>query len=623
MLPKWFAQPLWLLLLAGCVYPVREQADLAVCELAAHDIDAQTPAPLPDQKGPDAAAPSSTSAEEQETGPMLDAQPGGQRPPAERARTLLERLKLPPDIPGANAPPILLPRFPGINEPNREQLLNEREQAINRLFPPLPVLGPDPKPEPGPEGRPLTLGDLQRLALANSPLLRQAASDVEAAKGAAIQAGAYPNPNMGYQFDTAGTGGTAGYQGAFLEQTIKTGNKLKLAQAAATMDLLNSQLALRRAQTDLMAQVRGGYFAVLVAAENVKVSDALARFTDESYRIQVEQVRASPAAPYEPMQLRVLSYQARGAVVLARNRYVSAWKQLAATLGLPGLPLTELTGQVDMPIPRYQHDKVLARVLSGHTDVRTAQNTIQKQRYNLRLAQVTPVSDVTTHLAIEKDYTVPPFSIVSSLQMGVALPLWDRNKGNIIQAQGNLLRAIEEPHRVRTDLTTRVADAFERYENNRILLEYYRNNILPDQVRAYQGVRLRHNLDPSSVAFGDVVTAQQTLALTVTTYVTALGAQWQAVVDVASLLQTDELFGAEGTAGTEAVAAVADLEHLMALPCCHPCNSLPDPALKGADGRWPAAIAGLEEIPATPRPGSPSKSPGSDYEVLPLPPTKH
>ena len=173
-----------------------------------------------------------------------------------------------------------------------------------------------------------------------------------------------------------------------------------------------------------------------------------------------------------------------------------------------------------------------------------------------------------------------------------------------------------------------MADAFERYENNRILLAYYQANILPDQVRAYHGVRLRHNLDPSSVVFGDVVTAQQTLAATVTTYITTLGAEWQAVADLASLLQTDELFETgETVQGTESVAPVADLEHLLTLPCCHPCNPLPDPALKGADGRWPAAIAGLEEIPATPAASTPSKSPssggqspgGEDYEVVPLP----
>ena len=247
MLPKWLARPLWLLLLAGCCYPVREEADLSVCHLAAQNIDVQA-APLPDQKLPGSASASQDASEEQEAGPVLNQDPASEHSPVGTGRTLLERLRLPPQIPGSRAPPIQLPRFPGPNEPNREQLLKEREQAINRLFPPLPVLGPNPKAEPGPDGHPLTLAELQRLALSNSPLLRQAASDVEAAKGAAIQAGVYPNPNFGYEADTAGTGGTAGYQGFFVEQTIKTGNKLKLAQAAATMDLFNSQLALRRAR---------------------------------------------------------------------------------------------------------------------------------------------------------------------------------------------------------------------------------------------------------------------------------------------------------------------------------------------------------------------------------------
>ena len=50
--------------------------------------------------------------------------------------------------------------------------------------------------QPGPEGKPYTLADLQRLAAANSPTLRQAASDVEAAKGNLIQAKTYPNPTF-------------------------------------------------------------------------------------------------------------------------------------------------------------------------------------------------------------------------------------------------------------------------------------------------------------------------------------------------------------------------------------------------------------------------------------------
>src|SRR5204862_4404673 len=115
------------------------------------------------------------------------------------------------------------------------------------------------------EGPPLDLAQLQGMALANHPALRVAAAAVESARGAAVQAGLPPNPTFGFEADTIGSGGTAGQQGAKYEQLIKTAGKLKLAQEAALMNVVNAQVALRRAQIDLTAQVRGTYFGVLVA----------------------------------------------------------------------------------------------------------------------------------------------------------------------------------------------------------------------------------------------------------------------------------------------------------------------------------------------------------------------
>ena len=82
--------------------------------------------------------------------------------------------------------------------------------------------------------------------MTHSPLIRQAASDVDAARGAMIQAGAYPNPHLGYECDNINTGRTAGYQGGNISQTIVTGGKLRLARAAAEVDVENAELALRR-----------------------------------------------------------------------------------------------------------------------------------------------------------------------------------------------------------------------------------------------------------------------------------------------------------------------------------------------------------------------------------------
>jgi cobalt-zinc-cadmium efflux system outer membrane protein len=160
--------------------------------------------------------------------------------------------------------------------------------------------------------------------------------------------------------------------------------------------------------------------------------------------------------------------------------------------------------------------------------------------------------------------------VTQSVQVGVPIPIWDQNRGNIQQAQGALLRATEEEHRVRDDLTTRLADAFERYQFNRRQADYYRERVLPDLALVYSRSLVRFQTDPAAV-FVDVVTNQQLYVTALATYATTLANQWQAVTDVANLLQIDDLFQ-----GVEAPPAVPphDLDHLPALPCSHPCDPL-------------------------------------------------
>ncbi len=151
------------------------------------------------------------------------------------------RLRIPDDLPGADVAPLRLPPITPSNP-------MEREAAIKKLFPPLPPLGPPLTAQPGPDGQPLSLSALQRMAQDGNPVLRQAQHDIEAARGAAIQAGLYPNPIVGFEADTISEADTAGQQGGYIQQTIKTAGKLKLAQAAASIDVLNAELALRRAK---------------------------------------------------------------------------------------------------------------------------------------------------------------------------------------------------------------------------------------------------------------------------------------------------------------------------------------------------------------------------------------
>jgi outer membrane protein, heavy metal efflux system len=470
------------------------------------------------------------------------------------------RLRIPDNLPGADVTPL---RLPPISANNRQ----EREAAIKKLFPPLPPLGPPLAAQAGPNDQPLSLALLQRMAQDANPALKQAMHDIEAARGSAIQAGLYPNPVFGYEGDNINQGLSAGQQGAFIQQTIKTAGKLKLAQAAASIDVLNAELALRRTQIEMASQVRSNYFAVLVAQETFKSAYALATFTDEAYAIWTEQVFAQQAAPYEPLQLRVLAFQARGYVVQARNRYESAWKQLAASLGTPGMPPTQLTGRVDAPVPVFRYQEVIDRVNARHTDVLSAANSVLRARYVLRLAQVTPIPDLHLQFVLQKDYTTPPNHLTQNVQVGVPVPIFDRNQGELRRAEAALARAELEGARVRNDLAGRLAAAFERYDNNRKLLDYYREHMLPDQVMAFRGLYQQYDLQPDKVNFSALLQAQQNLGQTVTGYLGVLGELWTSVVEVANLSQTEDLFAfGQG----EAPPAVDGLEALVGLPCNPP-----------------------------------------------------
>ncbi len=313
--------------------------------------------------------------------------------------------------------------------------------------------------------------------------------------------------------------------------------------------MTNAQLAYRQARVDLMAQVKRNYFAVLVAQESVMINEALVRFTGEVYKIQDDKLKGGVVTPYEPAQLRSLAVQARTALVQAQMNYVATWKTLGVTLGMPGIPLTRLEGHAEMPVPKLTYEAALVRMLNVHPLLRAAQFSQGQARIQQRLERVTPIPDVNVYGTFQRDFTTPNVPRTTyNIQFGVPLPIFDRNRGNIMSAQGNVIRSTEEIRRVEYDLTAQLVDAFTRFETSRVLLQYNREQILPDLTRAYRGVYIRYQQEgetargkAGAVGFGDIIVAQQNLTGGLAAYVMLLGNQWTAVADLARLLQVESL----------------------------------------------------------------------------------
>jgi cobalt-zinc-cadmium efflux system outer membrane protein len=647
------------LLVAGCRTPSLESIDQSVANYASRPFDVApvragkpAAAPLPTDG---AAARAATSSDGVPSGearpastiplPQVDQAKAVQVAPPQRTVMLASAqvaeeptaggqtgsplrkfdLKIPSEVPGSETPGVTLSRDRA-----------ERERSISRLYPQLPPLAEEPVARPGPTGRPYTLEDLQRLAAANSPVLRQAAADVEHARGILQQARTYANPTMGISTNPNANNTSSGTYGAFVDQVITTGGKLKLAAAAAETGLRTAELALTRARSDLATRVRTAYYNLLVTRETVRVNKALAHFTDEVYRLQVDLLAVGVAASHEPAALRSQVFVVRLAYKQAINDYVYAWKQIVSAVGLPQLPFSAVEGQVDRLIPYYDYDILLTHVLRNHTDVFTARYNVAGARYILKLAQITPVPDVEVNGGLWQETQVVPRMEYFTSSLNIKVPLWDQNKGNIRAAAAGLVRAGEGPHQVELALTTGLATAYASYKDNLAAVEYYRRQILPDQVRFYRGVFQRRQIDPAA-SFNDLVTAQQTLVADVTAYLGILGTLWTSVVTVADFLQTDDFYQ---LGKPLELPPLPDLDALHGWPCPHPQPDLaPSKADQKPDGgnavnnptqgdlnRRPAVVepvAFVSPSRAVPSVAQLSTSPPRPLNPNPLPPASN
>lgn len=632
----WWTVLLGLMTPTGCFFPVREKIDKDLCKIAEQPFDVQKLQPadqVPAMPRADEDRPQQTAfdpADEEEVDHIIladgQSRDRNHEQPEEKFDPFKELRRMQPEV--LQVPPDLLPTGP----PRRLELgpldSAKRRQRLRHEFQSLRPPGPDYEGIAGPCGHPLTLAELQRIGLSSSPLIKQAVARVENARGLALQAGLPPNPLIGFEDDTYGTTGGAGYVGGFMDQLLITGGKLRLQRAIAAMDLRNAEVALRRAQMDLATQIRRNYFQLLVARENMRINRLLAAFADAVYEVQAREVRSRAeltVAAYEPMYLRALAYMARTNLIQARNSYVMNWKQLTAAMGKPGMPLTEIAGRADMPIPVFDFAHVWAYVGKNHTDVATADYVFHQARLNLLLNQVQLVPNVGVRVLMQKDYTGPPNAIAPSFATSIPVPIWNRNQGGIAAAQADVVRLGEEPLRVRNDLYSRLSEAFARYQTYRKNLDLYREHILPDLVRVYDAIYRRYHalggLQPPTVppaippaapiapqplptfqppqpGINDVVVAQQFLMTSIATYITNLGGMWQAVVDVTDLIQTNNMFRmGQDALLTEPLPPAPDLEQLKPLLPTHPCSPLQNPKLLGGDGSWPPAIATRDNYP--------------------------
>jgi cobalt-zinc-cadmium efflux system outer membrane protein len=360
------------------------------------------------------------------------------------------------------------------------------------LFGPTHAMGsgpvatnPAPAAQSAQTAAPLTQADLEQLALQHNPTLAQAALQVQAVRGKALQAGLYPNPTVGYSGELIGANGTAGeFQGGFVEQTIVTAGKLRLSRAKYNQEAVEAELMTVVQQFRVLNGVRRGFYELLAAQRMIQTRAEMLKNAQEEQLTRREMLNIGLANEAEVLQAGVDVDRAQLSLLEQQDRYQALWEKVAALAGVPGTPPPTVHGRLEPDSPPLSWEASLARLLAESPQLQAARAHVLRDDIALKREKIEPIPNVQVKAGAGYDFTTR--NSVANVEVGVKLPLWNRNQGTIHQAQADLARSHAEVERLELSLRQQLADAFQKYQTALAKVNLYTTSSLPKASKAYE-----------------------------------------------------------------------------------------------------------------------------------------
>ena len=393
-------------------------------------------------------------------------------------------------------------------------------------------------------GNGLSVRDLEAKALQTNPTLAQAAAGVREASGLARQAGTYPNPVIGVLGDDNTPNETfrGGEIGMFGEQRIVTAGKLRLSRGVYSQQEVQAEAAAEAQRYRVLTAVRALFYQALGAERLVEVQRRLAELAAEAVAISQELANVGQADQPDVLQSEIEAQQAEMALARSEIEQQRVWRQLAAVVGDPALEVTPLAGDIEA-IPALEKDSSLQRILAESPEVKIAAAGVARAAAALEREKVETIPDILVrggfkyHPFLGQDRR--PVGIVGFFDVGIAIPVFDRNKGAIDAARGQVEAAERDADRVRLALHSRLARVYQEYEVSARLAGKYRQDMLPRAQRAYD---LYHNsFQQMAAAYPQVIIAQRNVFQLQRDYIHELVSVWKSAAEIEGMLLTGGL----------------------------------------------------------------------------------
>ena len=376
----------------------------------------------------------------------------------------------------------------------------------------------------------LTRDQIEDLALANNPTLKQAAAVQQRSAAQAKQAGLYPNPSIGYQGEQIrGGNNRGGEQGALIQQTIPLGGKPALRRNVFEQQRRADEIGATEQRYRVLSEVGQSFYSALAALETAKLRQQLLALALDAVQTARQLANVGQADAPDVLQAEVEAEQAQVDFIGAQRAYIREFRNLAARVGKPDLPLAPIAGDLEAspPIP----EDIVEQVLRESPSVKRAQQETLRAEAEVKSARREAIPDLQLRGGLQQNFErIDPANgravgLQGFASVGVTLPLFNRNQGNVQAAKAEAERAQGEVTRVQLSLRRSAEPLVQAILTDQQQATRYKDEMLPRATRAYQLYLAKYR--QMGAAYPQVIVSQRTLFQLQAAYIRVLEDLWR------------------------------------------------------------------------------------------------
>jgi cobalt-zinc-cadmium efflux system outer membrane protein len=286
------------------------------------------------------------------------------------------------------------------------------------------------------------------------------------------------------------------------------------------------------------------YIQALAAQQTLELRQNLSKLANDAVETSHQLANVGQADTPDVLESEVEAQQAQLTVIMAEQNQQRVWKALGAVVGNPRLPLMQLEGKLE-DTSSVNADDLVEKIVNESPAVRIAELGVKRAEAALARAKRETIPDLQLRGGLQQNGELlsepngRPVGLQGFADVGVRIPVFNRNQGNIATAKADAERAKREVERVRLVLRERAASVVQTYTFSQTAVDRYKNQMIPRAQKAYEMYTKKYQ--SMAAAYPQVLIAQRTLMQLEVSYITALENFATSSLSLRSYLLTDGL----------------------------------------------------------------------------------